>query len=296
MNILTDLVFYKENQISIRSKISYYRKLGISSLIIPSPGKTTEESIDDLCHISNLFWQADIIVFVEVDPIEACKDLLGTDIIDWKDPKIRSGFYKFINYLSKYGTRGIYYKNLEKLWAYSNGSYQQFDNFIRELGKNTLQNKQSLAIASINTDDKKLQKIILDSGIYNFDGVEIEDRGYDDLLDFKKSIADKDLNLGHKKLSDSSKSLMKLTNFKNFPYQSQTLAAGLNFFLNSYPVINKNEEFGSFIPKQNSNDYNLLKESEQILDYYKKLIEIRRDNLALRQELLGRYLIMIRTY
>ena len=278
--MMYDFIFYKENQIDIEDKIPYYKKLGVNAIIINPLYNIDEDILEDIFRMARIFEDQGIFLFIEIDIIEVSKMLLEKDTIDWKMPKIRSGFYKFISYLSKYGIRGIYYKNLQKLWDYSNGSYQQFDNFIRELGKNTRQNKKTLAIASISTEDKKLEKIILDSGFYNFDGVEIEARVYDDLIDFKKSIADKDSNIESNKLSDSTKSLINLTNFKNFPYQSQTLAAGLKFFLKSYPVLKKNEEFGGSIPHQNSNDYNLLKESEQILEYYKSLIEIRKSNPA----------------
>lgn len=113
-----DLVVYKENQIDIINKITYYKKLGINAILLDPFIKLDEEIIEKVLYINSLLADRSIKLFVKIDMKKISSLLLDTKEEDlaWNDPKIRKSFYQFINYLKKHDISGLYFSNFEDLF------------------------------------------------------------------------------------------------------------------------------------------------------------------------------------
>ena len=62
-----DLVVYKENQIDIIKKITYYKKLGINAILLDPFIKLDEEIIEKVLFINSLLADKSIKLFVKID-------------------------------------------------------------------------------------------------------------------------------------------------------------------------------------------------------------------------------------
>lgn len=279
---MRNLVIYHENNIEIKKKIKYYKKLGINAVLIDPFKKVDEEIIEKILSINEILSKYEIRLIVKVNLAKISSMLLNLGkIANWENPKIRKSFYQFINYLKKYGVKGFYFYNFEELFA-SNTIF-----YLRELGKNTLLGENIMSIGKINSDDISYQEYLANdkTGIFSYIYNESLRESSGDFLD-RKSYLSTIQNQGINEIFTSINFLKDFTNSKNFPFLTSSLLAGVSFLLNGGIILENFEELGIFESASYTNDYKVLDQTNKTFDFYQKLIRIKTTNQAITK---GKY-------
>ncbi|WP_297281353.1 alpha-glucosidase C-terminal domain-containing protein [uncultured Anaerococcus sp.] len=274
---MKDLVIYKENSIDISDKTSYYKKIGVTDILIDPFSTINEEVLENIFSLRRALYDKDLGLIITIDIFKILNLLIETEEnIEWKLPKIRNSLYQFINYLIKHDISGFYFKNLDFILE-ANYSY------IRELSKNTL-NNEVLAIAEISTSNLGVLHFLSSKSYNNFSYVYNIASDKEDFLSLKDDLdkvynEDNDLNVNY--LLNVDNVFKIYTNSKNFPYYSHTLLAGFSYFLKGAILLKNFEEIGIFSNPNSRNEYNLLKESNDNFVFYQKILSIRSKSPAI---------------
>jgi len=267
-----DLVVYKENQIDIIKKITYYKKLGINAILLDPFIKLDEEIIEKVLYINSLLADKSIKLFVKIDMKKISSLLLDTkeEDLPWNDPKIRKSFYQFINYLKKHDISGLYFSNFEDLF-FDNSNF-----YLREMSKNILATNEITSIVEVDSDDLNYQNYLSHgkSGLFSYVFNKNLIDNSNDFLDSKKCLsAIQDRNINQIYTTDNN--LKNFTNNKNFPFLTSSLLAGVSFLLKGAIILKDFEELGIFSSSNYSNDYKVLDQTNKTFEFYQKLIKIK---------------------
>lgn len=274
-----DLVIYKENQIEISSKVKYYKKLGINTVLIDPFVKVDEDIIKEVLTLNDTLLNENLRLMVRIDVELISAILLDIDSeIKWDNPKIRKAFYQFINYLKKYSLNSFYFSNFEKLFA-GNPSF-----YIRELSKNILSDENLISIGEVDTDDFAYQKYLASDEYSNFSYIynKYLEKPRENLLEAKKYISSIQAE-SIREIYSTDNILASFTNNENFPFLTRTLLAGVNFFLRGGFLLKDFEELGIFGNSFYPNDYKVLEQTNRTSDFYQKLIKIKNSNKTISQ-------------
>ncbi len=269
---MKDLVIYKENSIDISDKTSYYKKLGVTDILIAPFPTINEDSLEKTFALRKVLEDEGLGLIITVDIFKILDLLIETEEnIDWKSPKIRNSLYQFINYLIKHDISGFYFKNLDPLLE---GNY----GYIRELSKNTLNSRKVLAIAETSTSNLTVLHFLSSKSYNNFSYVYNFAGDNDQFLSLKNDldrVYNGEDNLDINYLLNADNTFKDYSNLENFPYYSHTLIAGISYFLKGAILLKDFEEIGIFDNPGNRNEYKLLKESNDNFKFYQNLLNIR---------------------
>lgn len=277
-----NLIIYRETNKNPDKKIKYYKKLGIKALLYGLDA-INEDSLEILFEQNKHLSRAEIGLIVEIDLEQIISLLLSEDRkTNYRDPKIRKSLYQFINYLTKHGIGGLYFRNLQALDSDNQG---QMLGLVRELIKNTSHKKDLISLAHIKGASIDLARHLSNekAGLFSYVNY---DFGGDDFLSTKESIRlgqSLDKKTSIRQTLSIKNSLAAYTNIKNYPFKSHSLMAGATYMLRGAPLINDFEELGIYNFEAGKNEYNLLTKSSETLDFYRKLFAIRNSSSALRQ-------------
>ena len=257
-----DLVVYKENQIDIIKKITYYKKLGINAILLDPFIKLDEEIIEKVLYINSLLADRSIKLFVKIDMKKISSLLLDTkeEDLPWNDPKIRKSFYQFINYLKKHDISGLYFSNFEDLF-FDNSSF-----YLREMSKNILATNEITSIVEVDSDDLNYQNYLSrgKSGLFSYIFNKNLIDNSNDFLDSKKCLsAIQDRNINQIYTTDNN--LKNFTNNENFPFLTSSLLAGVSFLLKGAIILKDFEELGIFSSSNYSNDYKVIDQTNKTI-------------------------------
>ncbi|WP_296141592.1 alpha-glucosidase C-terminal domain-containing protein [uncultured Anaerococcus sp.] len=277
---MQNLVLYRENYSQINKKITYYKRLGIHGLLINPFSEINEKIIEEIFALNDLLVKNNIKLFLQMDIEQSSKILLESDEqIDWVNPKIRTSFYQFINYLKKHKLKGFYYTNFEKLFA------DDFYFYIREMAKNIFLGEDTLSIGQINSDELAYQKFLSNTNYQNFDYIYNKRKSIKDrtsLLEAKKYFSSiQNENIRQIFITDNL--LKNFINTKNFPFFSHSLVTGVTFLLNGGVLLENFEELGIFENNNYSNDHKVLDQTNKTFDFYKELINIKTNIEAIKR-------------
>lgn len=276
---MRDLVIYKENKIDLSSKIPYYKRLGVSHVLVDSFTSVDEEKINKILNICKMLRDYNLNLMVSIDIVDILKLLLKEEEpIDWDSPKIRNSLYQFINYLIKYGINSFYFKNIDTLLSEGQA-------YIRELIKNTINNKKVFGIGETFTSDLAKLNFLSSRSYNNFSYIKFDLRGNKDFLSYKDYIAklqNKDNTHDINYLLSIENNFKIFLNYENFPYYSHTLLAGATYFLRGSVFLKDYQELGLYYNSSSKNDYSLLKETSGNFDFYQKILSIRRQSHTIK--------------
>lgn len=270
-----DLVIYKEK--NFIEKINYYKKLGVNAILIDPFDRIDQEVLYILFEYNKSLAKEDIKVIVRVD-IEQISSLL-LDInkpISWSNPKIRKSFYQFIIFLQKHGLRGFLLENFVDLFK---GDLYKYTG---ELTKNIFYSEDSIFIGQIDTVDYRYLSYLSNASYNNFTYIFNPNRFHSNLKleDIKKEIS-KSFDRGIREIYQTKNLYGPIENKENYPFKTQSLLAGLVFMLKGGVIINDFEELGIFNKRNFKSDYKILDLANKTFDFYKKLIDIKKQNRPL---------------
>lgn len=272
---MDNLIIYKEK--NYIEKNNYYKKLGVNAILIDPFERIDQEVLYRLFEYNKSLAKQDIKLIVRVD-IELISSLL-LDInkpISWSNPKIRKSFYQFIIFLQKHGIRGFLLENFVDLLK------DDLYKYTGELTKNIFYSEDSIFIGQIDTIDYQYLSYLINSSYNNFTYILNPSRfyGYVDLKSIKKEIS-KSFDRGIKEIYQTKNLYGLIENKENYPFQIQSLLAGLVFMLRGVVIINDFEELGIFNKRKFKSDYKILDLANKTFDFYKKLIDIKKNNRPL---------------
>lgn len=272
---MDDLIIYKEK--NFIEKNNYYKKLGVNAILIDPFDRIDKEVLQRLFEYNKTLAREEIKLILRVD-IEQISSLL-LDInkpISWSNPKIRKSFYQFIIFLQKHGIRGFLLENFVDLLK------DDLYKYTGELTKNIFYSEDSIFIGQIDTIDYQYLSYLINSSYNNFTYILNPSRfyGYVDLKSIKKEIS-KSFDRGIKEIYQTKNLYGLIENKENYPFQIQSLLAGLVFMLRGGVIINDFEELGIFNKKNFKSDYKILDLANKTFDFYKKLIDIKKNNKPL---------------
>lgn len=272
---MDDLIIYKEK--NFIEKNNYYKKLGVNAILIDPFDRIDKEVLQRLFEYNKTLAREEIKLILRVD-IEQISSLL-LDInkpISWSNPKIRKSFYQFIIFLQKHGIRGFLLENFVDLLK------DDLYKYTGELTKNIFYSEDSIFIGQIDTIDYQYLSYLINSSYNNFTYILNPSRfyGYVDLKSIKKEIS-KSFDRGIKEIYQTKNLYGLIENKENYPFQIQSLLAGLVFMLRGGVIINDFEELGIFNKTNFKSDYKILDLANKTFDFYKKLIDIKKNNKPL---------------
>lgn len=272
---MDDLIIYKEK--NFIEKNNYYKKLGVNAILIDPFDRIDKEVLQRLFEYNKTLAREEIKLILRVD-IEQISSLL-LDInkpISWSNPKIRKSFYQFIIFLQKHGIRGFLLENFVDLLK------DDLYKYTGELTKNIFYSEDSIFIGQIDTIDYQYLSYLINSSYNNFTYILNPSRfyGYVDLKSIKKEIS-KSFDRGIKEIYQTKNLYGLIENKENYPFQIQSLLAGLVFMLRGVVIINDFEELGIFNKRKFKSDYKILDLANKTFDFYKKLIDIKKNNRPL---------------
>jgi hypothetical protein len=277
---MRDLVIYEENKIDMFSnKISYYKKLGVNHILVDSFTSVDENSVSKLFSICKSLAANDFKLIVTIDILDILKLLLREeDTIDWNVPKIRNSLYQFINYLTKYGINSFYFKNTDFLL--------KDQVYTREFVKNTLTNKEVLAIGETFTNNLSMLNFLSSSSYNNFSYIKINYKENNEFVSYKEYVGkiqgmDNKFDINY--LLSIDNNFKNFLNYENFPYYSQTLLAATTYFLRGAVFLKDYQELGLYYKSKSKNDYILLKETNDNLSFFQRILSIRKQSKAIME-------------
>lgn len=272
---MDNLIIYKEK--NFIEKNNYYKKLGVNAILIDPFDRIDQEVLYRLFEYNKSLAREEIKLILRVD-IEQISSLL-LDInkpISWSNPKIRKSFYQFLIFLQKHGLRGFLLENFVDLFK------DDLYKYTGELTKNIFYSEDSIFIGQIDTIDYQYLSYLINSSYNNFTYILNPSRfyGYVDLKSIKKEIS-KSFDRGIKEIYQTKNLYGLIENKENYPFQIQSLLAGLVFMLRGVVIINDFEELGIFNKRKFKSDYKILDLANKTFDFYKKLIDIKKNNRPL---------------
>lgn len=272
---MDNLIIYKEK--NFIEKNNYYKKLGVNAILIDPFDRIDKEVLQRLFEYNKTLAREEIKLILRVD-IEQISSLL-LDInkpISWSNPKIRKSFYQFLIYLQKHGLRGFLLENFVDLFK------DDLYKYTGELTKNTYYSEDSIFIGQIDTIDYQYLSYLINSSYNNFTYILNPSRFYSyvDLESIKKEIS-KSFDRGIKEIYQTKNLYGLIENKENYPFHIQSLLAGLVFMLRGGVIINDFEELGIFNKRNFKSDYKILDLANKTFYFYKKLIDIKKNNRPL---------------
>ena len=276
---MENLIIYKENRIRDIKTIKYYRDLSVNAIFLDYFENL--EDLDLFFDLSAYLKMKGISLFLNINILEIVQKLIGKDF-SWSDPKIRTSFYQFINFMIKRGISGFYFTNLDELIG--DNSYLSL---IKEFSKNTI-NKDGI-VSIVETSKNPYLLNYLSNPIYNnFSYVDIANENLP-FLEYKKYLktiqnVDDDKNINQ--ILRFDKTILSFTNTKNYPYQSMSLLCGISYFHRGAVMIENLEELGFEADIKNTNAYKISTYSMDIKDFYKDILSYKNSIPALS---MGRY-------
>lgn len=271
---MENLIIYKENRIRDIKTIKYYGDLSVNAIFLDYFEDL--EDLDLFFDLAAYLKMKGISLFLNINILEIVQKLIGKDFA-WPDPKIRTSFYQFINFLIKRGIIGFYFTNLDELIG--DNSYLSL---IKEFSKNTINNDGIVSIVETNKNPYFLN--YLSNPIYNnFSYVDIANENLP-FLEYKKYLktiqnVDDDKNINQ--ILRLDKIFLSFTNTKNYPYQSMSLLCGISYFHRGAVMIENLEELGFAAGISNTNAYKISTYSKDIKDFYKDILSYKNSIPAL---------------
>lgn len=271
---MENLIIYKENRIRDIKTIKYYRDLRVNAIFLDYFEDL--EDLDLFFELAAYLKMKGISLFLNINILEIVQKLIGEDFA-WSNPKIRTSFYQFINFLIKRGISGFYFTKLDDLIG--DNSYLSL---IKEFSKNTI-NKDGI-VSIVETSKNPYFLNYLSNPIYNnFSYVNIANENLS-FLEYKKYLktiqnVDDDNNINQ--ILRLDKTFLSFTNTKNYPYQSMSLLCGISYFHRGSVMIENLEELGFEAGINNTNAYKISTYSRDIKDFYKDILSYKNSIPAL---------------
>lgn len=272
---MDDLIIYKEK--NFIEKNNYYKKLGVNAILIDLFDRVDQEVLYRLFEYNKSLAREEIELILRVDIEQISSLLLNINKpISWSNPKIRKSFYQFLIFLQKHGLRGFLLENFVDLFK------DDLYKYTGELTKNIFYSEDSIFIGQIDTIDYQYLSYLINSSYNNFTYILNPSRfyGYVDLESIKKEIS-KSFNRGIKEIYQTKNLYGLIENKENYPFQIQSLLAGLVFMLRGGVILSNFEELGIFNKINFKSDYKILDLANKTFDFYKKLIDIKKNNRPL---------------
>lgn len=269
-----NLIIYKENKIRDIKTIKYYRDISVNAILLDNFENL--EDLDLFFDLSSYLKMKDISLFLNISIVKIIRKLIGKDF-SWSDPKIRTSFYQFINFLIKRGISGFYFTKLDELIG--DNSYLTL---IKEFSKNTI-NKDGI-VSIVETSKNPYFLNYLSNPIYNnFSYVDIgnENLSFLEYKKYLKTIQDMDDYKNINQLLRLDKIFLSFTNTKNYPYQSMSLLCGISYFHRGAVMIENLEELGFEAGISNTNAYKVSTYSKDIKCFYKDILSYKNSIPAL---------------
>lgn len=272
---MDNLIIYKEK--NFIEKNNYYKKLGVNAVLIDPFDRIDQEVLYRLFEYNKSLAKQDIKLIVRVD-IEQISSLL-LDInkpISWSNPKIRKSFYQFIIFIQKHGLRGFLLENFVDLFK------DDLYKYTGELTKNIFYSEDRIFIGQIDTIDYQYLSYLINLSYNNFTYIFNPNRFRSNLkLESIKKEISKSFNRGIKEIYQTKNLYGLIENKENYPFQIQSLLAGLVFMLRGGVILSNFEELGIFNKINFKSDYKILDLANKTFDFYKKLIDIKKNNRPL---------------
>ena len=262
---MENLIIYKENRIRDIKTIEYYRDISVNAILLDNFENL--EDLDLFFDLSAYLKMKDISLFLNINIVKIIQKLIGEDFA-WSNPKIRTSFYQFINFLIKRGISGFYFTKLDELIG--DNSYLTL---IKEFSKNTI-NKDGI-VSIVETRENPYFLNYLSNPIYNnFSYVDInnEDLSFLEYKKYLKTIQNMDDDKNINQILRLDKIFLSFTNTKNYPYQSMSLICGISYFHRGAVMIENLEEIGLAAGISNTNAYKISTYSKDIKDFYKDIL------------------------
>lgn len=272
---MDNLIIYKEKNYT--EKNNYYKKLGVNAILIDPFDKIDQKVLHRLFEYNKSLAREEIKLILRVDIEKMSSLLLYTNKpISWSNPKIRKSFYQFIIYLQKHGIRGFLLENFADLFK------DDLYKYTGELTKNIFYSENSIFIGQIGIVDYHYLSYLSNALYNNFTYIFDPNRFHNNLKleDIKKEIS-KSFDRGIKEIYQTKNLYELIENKENYPFQIQSLLAGLVFMLRGGVIINDFEELGIFNKINFKSDYKILDLANKTFDFYKKLIDIKKNNRPL---------------
>lgn len=269
-----NLIIYKENRIRDIKTIKYYRDISVNAVLLDNFENL--EDLDLFFGLSAYLKMKDISLFLNINMVKIIQKLIGEDFA-WSNPKIRTSFYQFINFLIKRGISGFYFTKLDELI----GDYSYLT-LIKEFSKNTI-NKDGI-VSIVETRKNPYFLNYLSNPIYNnFSYVDIgnENLSFLEYKKYLKTIQNMDDYKNINQLLSLDKIFLSFTNTKNYPYQSMSLLCGISYFHRGAVMIENLEELGFEAGISNTNAYKVSTYSKDIKCFYKDILSYKNSIPAL---------------
>lgn len=271
---MENLIIYKENRIRDIKTIKYYRDLRVNAIFLDYFEDL--EDLDLFFELAAYLKMKGISLFLNINILEIVQKLIGEDF-SWSNPKIRTSFYQFINFLIKRGISGFYFTKLDDLIG--DNSYLSL---IKEFSKNTI-NKDGI-VSIVETSKNPYFLNYLSNPIYNnFSYVDVDNENLS-FIEYKKHISiiqtienDKNIN----QILKLDQTLLSFINTKNYPYQSMSLLCAISYFHRGLVSIENLEELGFASNFDNTNVYKLSQYSSGIKEFYKNILAYKTSIPAL---------------
>ena len=271
---MENLIIYKENRIRDIKTIKHYRDISVNAILLDNFENL--EDLDLFFDLSAYLKMKDISLFLNISIVKIIRKLIGEDFA-WSNPKIRTSFYQFINFLIKRGISGFYFTKLDELIG--DNSYLTL---IKEFSKNTI-NKDGI-VSIVETSKNPYFLNYLSNPIYNnFSYVDIgnENLSFLEYKKYLKTIQNMDDYKNINQLLRLDKIFLSFTNTKNYPYQSMSLLCGISYFHRGAVMIENLEELGFEVGISNTNAYKVSTYSKDIKGFYKDILSYKNSIPAL---------------
>lgn len=225
----TDLKGFKILQVNIR----FYKDLGVDFVEISPFESFDEKEIGEVFALNEFYQKHGIGLSLSFDIKILMAGLLGKETwdIDFSDPKIRQGLYRFISYLIKHGIRDFNLYGLESLGNSGKALIER----VRELDKNTFFNKRVFSMGEIHQDKNTLMALANP----NLSCLSMVKRPgeIDDFFDFTKDSADNNSRIA---LSFANFPKSEI-NFINCPIYAKRMIYMTLFFLKASLYIHESD-------------------------------------------------------
>lgn len=231
---MRDLLFLKTGLTDLKKlqiNIKFYQALGVDYLVVGPNPTFFKENIEGFFALNETYFKANLGLVFSFDIKVLMENLLGLEMVNMTEPKIRKGLYHFLAYLIKHGVRAFDLKGLENLES----SEKYLLPSIRELNKNTFFNREVLSMGEIY-GPKETLLALANPNLSALSLVRIPGE-VGDLLSLSSDFSrvNSGITLTPKNFSKDG------INFKNYPKSAKRLVFMTLFFLKASLFIEEND-------------------------------------------------------